>query len=48
VFPGTYIVLRLANHVVKFLFRDKDKITHDEQEWLLGGIQALDTKLGLT
>ncbi|HEV7952053.1 MAG TPA: potassium channel family protein [Candidatus Saccharimonadales bacterium] len=44
-FWALYIVLCLAGHVVKFLFRDKNEMTHDEQEWLLGNIETIDGKL---
>jgi voltage-gated potassium channel len=44
-FWALYIVLCLAGHVVKFLFRDKNEITHEEQEWFFSGLEMQDEKL---
>lgn len=33
-FWALYILLGLGAHIVKFLFRDKNEMTHEEQEWL--------------
>lgn len=42
-----YFLLCIAAHFVKMLFRDRNEMTHEEQEWAFDAIERIDQKLNV-